>query len=308
MKTVLVPLDGSTHAMAALPVARVLAELEGASLRILHVGQPFLSPRELLDTLRLTLEDVQGLVLDQATGPPAESIVRLARHWRSVLIVLCTHTRQVKPRRALGSVAGQVLLDAPCPVMLVHPERGRRPWAVRRIVLPHDGMPTTAAALGPAMELAQRSGAELNVLHVPTPDVPTEPDAVTAPQYLDQPQHEWPLWEREFLEQTLGLSKRPPSVRTRPVLRRGAPGAEILRFARECEGDLIVLAWHGSLEPGRARIMRQILREAPCPILTLRAEEHAGHGGRTAAPLPARERSSSTQTSPADIPKRGHTP
>ena len=39
MKTVLVPLDGSTHATAALPVARVLAELEGASLRILHVGQ-----------------------------------------------------------------------------------------------------------------------------------------------------------------------------------------------------------------------------------------------------------------------------
>ena len=66
--------------------------LEGASLRILHVGQPFLPPREFFDRLGLTPEDVQGLVLDQATGPPAESIVRLARHWRSVLIVLCTHT------------------------------------------------------------------------------------------------------------------------------------------------------------------------------------------------------------------------
>ena len=60
MKTVLVPLDGSRHATAALPVARVLAELEGASLRILHVGQPFLAPRDLLDTLRLTPEDVRG--------------------------------------------------------------------------------------------------------------------------------------------------------------------------------------------------------------------------------------------------------
>lgn len=56
MKTVLVPLDGSTHAMAALPVARVLAELEGASLRILHVGEPLLPPRDLLDTLGLMPE------------------------------------------------------------------------------------------------------------------------------------------------------------------------------------------------------------------------------------------------------------
>jgi nucleotide-binding universal stress UspA family protein len=308
MTTVLVPLDGSTHATAALPVARVLAELEDASLRILHVGQPFLPPREFFDRLGLTPEDVQGLVLDQATGPPAESIVRLARHWRSVLIVLCTHTRQTKPRRALGSVAEQVLLDAPCPVVLVHPERGRRSWAVRRIVLPHDGTPTTAAALGPAMELAQRSGAELDVLHVPTSDAPTEPDGVTAPQYLDQPQHEWPLWAREFLERTLGPSNGPPAVQARPVLRRGAPEAEILRFARECEGDLIVLAWHGSLEPGRARIMRQILRETPCPVLALRAEEHAGHGGGTAATWPARDRSSSEQTPPDAIPEGGHPP
>ena len=308
MTTVLVPLDGSRHATVALPVARVLAELEGTSLHILHVGQPFLSPRELLDTLGLTPEDVRGLDLNQATGPPAESIVRLAWDWRSVLIVLCTHTRQAKPRGALGSVAEQVLLDAPCPVVLVQPERGRRPWAVRRIVLPHDGMPTTAAALEPAMELAQRSGAELNVLHIPTSDAPTEPGAVSAPQYLDQPQHEWPLWEREFLERTLGLSKRPPSLRTRPVLRRGAPGAEILRFARECEGDLIVLAWHGRLEPGRARIMRQILREAPCPILALRAEEHAGRAGGTSVPWSARVSSSSEQTPRGDIPEGGHTP
>ena len=270
MKSVLVPLDGSPHATVALPVARALAELETASLRVLHVGEPLVPPRELLASLGLTPEQVRGLVVDQAMGPPAASILRLAREWHSVLIVLCTHTGPAEPRGALGRVAEQVLRDAPCPVVLVRPARGLRPWAARRIVLPHDGTPTTAGALGPTVGLAERSGADVDVLHVPTPDAPTEPGTFTAPQYLDQPQHEWPDWAREFLERARGLCACPPSVKTRLFLRRGAPGAEILRFAQEREEDLIVLAWRGHLEPERARVIRQVLREAPCPVLVLR--------------------------------------
>ena len=285
MKTVLVPLDGSRHATAALPVSRVLAELEGASLRILHVGQPFLPPREFFDRLGLRRRTSEG---SSWTRRPARRR-RASCVWRALAKcadrAVHAHPRGEVPEGAWLGCRRSAARRRPgraCP-----PGAGR-PWAVRRIVLPHDGMPTTPLRWtrdGAGAARRRRTGRA----HVPA-DVPTEPDAVTAPQYLDQPQHEWPLWEREFLEQTLGLSKRPPSVRTRPVLRRGAPGAEILRFARECEGDLIVLAWHGSLEPGRARIMRQILREAPCPILALRAEEHAGHGGGTAAPWPASAR------------------
>ena len=284
MKTVLVPLDGSTAA-TALPVARVLAELEGASLRILHVGQPFLPPRDLLDRLGLTPEDVQGLVLDQATGPPAESIVRLARHWRSVLIVLCTHTRREEPegqarlpsrccstrparsclstRSGDGGVGGAANRSA----ARWHADHGRCAWT-------RDG--AGAAAPNWTCCTSRRQTRR------PSPTPSRRPNTWTSPSTSG------PV-EREFLEQTLGLSERPPSVRTRAVLRRGAP-EPILRFAREREGDLIVLAWHGRLEPGRARIMRQILRETPCPILALRAEEHAGHGGGTAATWP-RERS-----------------
>ena len=35
---ILVPLDGSEQALAALPVAKVLGEIERAALHILHVG------------------------------------------------------------------------------------------------------------------------------------------------------------------------------------------------------------------------------------------------------------------------------
>ena len=36
---ILVPLDGSEQALAALPVAKVLGEIERAALHILHVGE-----------------------------------------------------------------------------------------------------------------------------------------------------------------------------------------------------------------------------------------------------------------------------
>ena len=41
---ILVPLDGSKQALAALPVAKVLGEIERAALHILHVGEPVLAP------------------------------------------------------------------------------------------------------------------------------------------------------------------------------------------------------------------------------------------------------------------------
>ena len=157
------------------------------------------------------------------------------------------------------------------------------------------------------MELAQRSGAELNVLHVPTPDAPTEPGAVSAPQYLDQPQHEWPLWEREFLERTLSLSERPPSIRTRPFLRRGEPGDEILRFVREREGDLIVLAWHG--QPGARAGQDHEAGPARNPLPNSRsARGTASRICRRDSRDRGENSSSSEQPQPDDIPEGGHAP
>ena len=47
--TLLVPLDGSLHAIAALPVARALAELRDATLAVLHVADVALGSAALVD-------------------------------------------------------------------------------------------------------------------------------------------------------------------------------------------------------------------------------------------------------------------
>jgi nucleotide-binding universal stress UspA family protein len=273
--TVLVALDGSPQALAALPVARSMAEIERATVHIVHIAEGTLSVPELLGKLGLTVEDTRGTVIDQASGEPAERIVQLARRRQSACIILCTHTGAGRPAGELGRVARQVLLTAPCPVVLVPPVRGLRPLVLRHVLLPCDGTPTTAAAVGPALALASRAGAEVTALHVAAVGEAraAEPGSVTAPRYVDQPQHEWPAWCQEFLHRVCCLSESGQVARLRLALVAGEPGAEIVRFARAHDIDLIVLAWRGTLEPERAAAARAVIGAAPCPILILRVRE-----------------------------------
>ena len=175
---------------------------------------------------------------------------------------------------AFGSVLGDVLPKAPCPVVLVPSIRSRGPWALRQLVLPHDGTPTSAAAIAPTADLASRAGAELVVLHIATPsdERPAEFGTFVVPRYLDQPQHEWPTWSREFLERVRGLGYPANIQNVRLVLVHGEASAAILEFARNNASDLIALAWRGSLEPERAQTMRRVIREANCPVIVFRVQ------------------------------------
>lgn len=268
----LVPLDGSLHATAALPVARGLAELRNATLAVLYVTDDVLTPAALVDRMKISVDDVRGLMVEERTGAAAAVIVREAAERRTALIVMCTHTRLEDMPRTFGTVAEAVLRTAPCPVVLVPPIRGRRPWALRRLLLPHDGTPTSAAAIGPAADLAAQAAAELVVLHVATPGAerPTEAGTLVSPRYVDQPHHEWPAWAREFLDRVHGLRPATNRAKIRLAVVDGEPGAAIVDFARQDASDLIALAWRGSLEPERARTMRRVIRDTVCPVIVFR--------------------------------------
>jgi nucleotide-binding universal stress UspA family protein len=224
--------------------------------------------------MRLSAEDVRGLVIDQCTGSPAQAIVREAAARHAVLIVMCAPARPDGHLHAFDGVIGDVLRAAPCPVVLVPSIHGRHPWALRQLVLPHDGTPTSAAAIAPTAELASRAGADLVVLHVATPGAerPAESGTLVVPRYLDQPQHEWPAWSREFLERVRGIAYPANIEKIRLVLAHGEAGAAILEFARGSATDLIALAWRGSLEPERAQTIQRVIRDASCPVIIFRVQ------------------------------------
>ena len=270
--TILVPLDGSLHALTALPVARAFAELLHGVVHLVHVAESTLPPRNVLHKLGVGAREASAIVLHQAAGEPAQAIARLASEQQSALIVMCMYTGQARPTGGLGNVGQAILCTAPCPVVLVPPARGHGPLSLRRILLPHDGTPTTATCFGSVLELARRADADLFVIHVVAPGIacPIEPGSVSAPRYVDQAQHEWPAWTRGFLRRAFCPHGIEREVKLHVALAVGNPGLEIVRFARDQQVDLIVLGWHGQMEPARAAVVKAVLSDTALPLLMLR--------------------------------------
>jgi nucleotide-binding universal stress UspA family protein len=72
----------------------------------------------------------------------------------------------------------------------------------------------------------------------------------------------------------------------------GDPAAEILRVAQAVKADLIVLGTHGRTGLGRllmGSVAEQVVRRAPCPVVTVKAPLPQGGPGEG----PARETAAS---------------
>ncbi len=267
IKNVVLPLDGSQVSRLALPIARTLSKLYGATLHVVTVGQEVLHTKEALSHLGLTSEEMQGAVLDACSGDPAEAIVGAAQQLPSPLLVMCTHTGVERSSDDFGAVAESVLRVAPERIVLLAPERGDRAWVIRRVLLAHDGTASSDCATAPAAEIAQSARAEVIALHVAARKAPhPEPGSLPAPRYIDQPQHEWPAWAGEFMDRMLAMGAPCSSVQFKLLVTGGQPGSEVAQLARERDVDLVVMAWRGKWR-SEHHATRVVTRTSGCPVL-----------------------------------------
>ena len=133
---ILVPLDGSLPAEAALPTAADLAKAVGARVLLLRAAQartlPGVDPTEaeveVVREAEAYLAEVKARlatwgVPDVDTtvwyGPAAAAIVEAAEFHRAGLILMTTHGRTGLPRLVLGSVAESVLRGTTIPILIV---------------------------------------------------------------------------------------------------------------------------------------------------------------------------------------------
>ncbi len=270
-QVILVPLDGSKQALAAVPVAKVLGEVGQVGLHILYVGEKKENGAEQREQLSHGTQVLDGLGVHTRVGAPNEEIVKAARELDPLLVVVCRNSRS-ESAKLLGRTATTVLREVSCPVVLVPPERGVASWQLQHMLVPHDGTPTTSAALKPAMELASRADAALLVAHVSHAKrvAPSEPGTFTTPFYADQAHHEWPAWRDEFAERIRSICPL-GHLHVRVFLAHGDPASEILRLSEQQSTDLIVLAWRGKWESPRAAILKDVLQRANCPVMVVRA-------------------------------------
>jgi len=257
-----------------LPVAEAIARVLDAMMYLVCPADTPLE--ELLHSSKVHADRLRGKIVHRVEEPLTAALLQLAQMWTRGIIATSTHRRVLEAQRILDEVAEEILLSATCPVLFLRPELGpqfadyERP---QRILLPLDGVPSTASGLVPAVELVRRSGAELDVLHVVTSGQPRsqERGTMTTPRYVDSPAHEWTAWTREFLNRFRYLGQCPATVRMRLFLATGDPGEEILQMAQERQSDLIILIWRGRLELEHAVTAKAVLRGAQCPTMFLRA-------------------------------------
>jgi nucleotide-binding universal stress UspA family protein len=139
LRTILVPLDGSVVAEAALKPAVEVARATRAKLVLLRAAQahtlPMADPIEAqVDVMREAQEylaaararvlaaGVGDVEMSAWYGPAVEAIVEAARYRHADIIVMSSHGRSGVSRLVLGSVAESVLRATTVPILLIRPE------------------------------------------------------------------------------------------------------------------------------------------------------------------------------------------
>ena len=288
-RRILVPLDGSFFAEAALPPAIALARQTQGEIRLLCVLEPVpeavnrfsetdrqACKEFLAETSERVGQDWDGALSTQLSeGRPGQEVVAEADAWNADVIVLATHGRGGFMRAWMGSVADYCIRTAAQPLMAIRPPEYRReevakPLATSQVVVPLDGSPLAEAALPYGAALAKQFGVPLALIrsvHLPMLENPSYvPDTMDlstqASQYLQ--------------EQIDRLSSDSLKV-TEHVVAAG-PAHAILSQA---EGDLVVMSTHGRTGVHRVllgSVADKVVRGATGAVLVIHSRAHLQDG------------------------------
>jgi nucleotide-binding universal stress UspA family protein len=191
---ILVPLDRSSLAEAALPPALGLAERFGSEVRFVHV-LPRLGSGEITENERALDHDAFGYLAEVGARARAVATVSVwgdVRHGNVIdeivsaadqpadLIVMTSHGRGGLARLRLGSVADAVVHRTARPVLVVRPPsttpQDLTPSLdIERVVVPLDGSPLAESVLPVAVLLAE--ALEAPMVLVSCPFAPVQADS-----------------------------------------------------------------------------------------------------------------------------------
>ncbi len=149
--------------------------------------------------------------------------------------------------------------------------------SVKHILVPTDFGEASDAALMYGRELASRFGATLHVVHVAEN---LYVQAFGADSYVAMtPKLQADLEEsaRAMLDDLLVDSDGSGPATVRALLTSSTPPHAIVEYARDHHIDLIVMGTHGRGPLAHllmGSVAEQVVRTAPCPVLTVRHPEH----------------------------------
>lgn len=268
MRTVIVPLDGSTEAELALPHARGLAGPDGRLLLVTSIwhGEP-VAPRRYFEDRALAIagDDAQTRVVVEVR--PSDAVLDLAREIPDSVVCMTSHGRNALGRAVLGSTAEAVVRGTDRPVVLVGPHAAHDPRrAEAQNLLVAVDEPDTAELLVPhAIELADRLH-----LHLWTVEAL---QAAPYPFTADAPVPATGSEEAAGLQRAVELLRARAHATESKVLSAIEPADAIVHFATDLPASWLLTGTHG--RSGIARfalgsVAMRLVHRAPCPVMVVR--------------------------------------
>jgi nucleotide-binding universal stress UspA family protein len=269
VETIIVPLDRSAPAEAALPYAVTIAKARGATLKLVTVTQkesdysfpqPIAGSSDVLTMERENADRYQhrieaelgafGLTVAGVVraGDAVEEILQEARSPDSAMIAMSTHGRGGLERWVVGSVADKVMRLSPVPVLLVRPAT-EQPALVaadlRHLLVPLDGSDLAETAVSAAAELCQALGADLLLVRV-EPFIATSVAYATEGLYtpdLTQIESDIEATAKDYLESVRAGIAAAAHCETQVL--RGMVDLVLPGFIADRGIDLVVMSTHG---------------------------------------------------------------
>jgi nucleotide-binding universal stress UspA family protein len=293
---ILCPVDLSEFSRDALRQALALAEWYEAQVTVCHIysaPQPLLSatglpgdvtlpppvrPDEVAEQVRQfcasSFQDTgKHVEIVVAEGNAAKEIVSLAEQLPADLVILGTHGRSGFERLFLGSVTEKVLRTTRAPIMTIPPPITQPgPALYKTILCPLDFSDASTRALEYALSFAREADARLILLHVIENLLGEE--GASEIGHLTVSEYDRYL-EVDAMARLKSVVPETASVWSAPEERvvKGRAYREILKVAKDEDVELIVMGVQGKGALTRlvfGSTTHHVIREAGCPVLTLR--------------------------------------
>lgn len=289
-RSILCPVDFSTHSRAALRQAIAIAQRFRSRITVMFVNDPLLLTAasrlsggrdRFIDRTRVELSRLiarstatVGRTDDEArvivtTGDPADEILRTAKRLRSDLIVMGTHGLGGFKKLFFGSTTEQVLRRVTIPVLAIPPatraRRSRTALAIRRVIAPLDLAGEWQSDAVRAANVAEALDAELVLVHILAP-IQTPPWLSSKPGAADRRRV---ATATNALERVGAKLSSKLTITSRVLL--GNPAHEIAQLTTGSP-SLVVMSLRGGAGVWGARrgsIAYHVLTHAATAVLTL---------------------------------------
>jgi nucleotide-binding universal stress UspA family protein len=227
---------------------------------------------ELKNTYARLLDRYENVEIEVIMGLPHREILRLAREIDADLVVMGATSGEAHPGSLnrmgfAGSTLQRVAKSARCPVLSVARQAASFWGGFSSVVFCTDFTKASDNAFEFSLNLAKKLNCELHVFH--SLDI----SSMHAGKFLSQEQIEEQLLEIRGKMRAKYESKLKELKDYSIEVWEGVPYVEIVKFARENQSDLLVMAHNqpvkGPDDIHMGSTMEQVIMRANCPVLSV---------------------------------------